>query len=1249
MKKILIIMLALLIATFFMTCGPKVATLTVNVDPADSGTVSVTVDDTTLDSADTYDIEVGKEVTLEATPTGSYNFVEWEDGSTDNPRTLTLEENTTVTATFALDQFELTVSIVGSGSVTANGDPITDGTPMSFTDGTDVELVATAGTDFEFGSWSGDASGTTATVTVTMDADKNVTATFLELFDLTVNTAGTGSGSVTLDPTGGTYADGTDVTITAVPDASNAFDGWSGDVTSTDNPEIITMDADKTVTATFSPITPITPPEGFEGDGTWGGLTSSNTWYLGGDQDPVLSTDYAHGGTYSAKLGTLASGSYEGSSLTAYVNVPTGTPQDIEFFWYKDIEYDYYDFTISIDGTVALDLTDTEVPPAWRGVRVPITDGSHEIEIYVENGSSIEDVNLYIDDFDIVDQSALITSTAVGDGGTLDIQTPLGTPIDITIPLSNDGTAAFDADDTTPVTLSDSTGFTIDTTNLTDPMPAGGTGSFTLTHDGAADATGITVDLIAADASIAFTFTLNVTTLIAGWTETFEDTDGTGSGFDNETVWGNLRVYGSSNNEVPPIISTDQAAGGTHSLKFQTDVDGGSTSLDESLKTLDVTVGPGGATVLFKHYLNLYSSAFSEFNFYVNDTAEIEYSGDANNGVWTQETVNLAPDATYELCWAVDASTGGDNTQVAYIDDVILSGDVTVDTISSIITVENYETEISGGTLDLITATNTPIDIPIDVVNSGKLAHDFDDTNPLTVSPATGLTVDTTNFTDPLAGGATSTIIINHDGVSSATGVTVELIDADGFTVVDSFTLNVDVVAPTFYDDFEGTIEPEWNDLINGFTVSYYTTPVVSSDQASAGTESFKFWVDHPGGLNYSYKVLDIDVGSGGATLIFDLWLDVGPSSFSELRLLDNATSSSSEAIEWDNTETEMTWISGSYPLTADTLHEIVFLLYTSTYSGDGTEVAYIDELKVVGDATVLAPQPIMKVYNPVGDPIPDDNAVDNTFGTFIAGSAGKEKLITVENKGKQDLILDADGITVTDGAEDGTYSLTTDPTAGAALTLTPGDSTTVGITFVPGASALTSSTADVTISYGGGTLYEFGLTSETITAIFYENFAATDADSSGTYEWTELDSGYTWNVINNGGDNQWAIVDDDAGDSLNGTQFAWMDGDGGSPNEDSELITPDINTMGYTSLNLMFSHYYDEGFGDSIEIDVWDGTQYVNVYIGPEEDVGSYATPDQFMLDLSAYVDMTDFKIRFHYYDGSYDYHWAIDDVVLY
>ncbi len=197
----------------------------------------------------TYDD--GTSVTLTATPDSGYEFTGWsgDASGTTNPLTITMDADKTVTAIFTVIQRTLTLNAT-NGSATAAPNPSTG----TYDDGTVVTLTATPDAGYVFTGWSGDASGTTNPLNITMDADKTVTANFGPIQrTLTVN-ATNGSVATNPNPTGGTYDDGTSVTLTATPNAGYKFTGWSGDASGTTNPLTITMDADKTVTAMFSKI-----------------------------------------------------------------------------------------------------------------------------------------------------------------------------------------------------------------------------------------------------------------------------------------------------------------------------------------------------------------------------------------------------------------------------------------------------------------------------------------------------------------------------------------------------------------------------------------------------------------------------------------------------------------------------------------------------------------------------------------------------------------------------------------------------------------------------------------------------------------------------------------------------------------------------------------------------------------------------------------------------------------------------------
>ncbi len=152
-------------------------------------------------------------------------------------------------------QYMLTIA-AGPGGTT-NPAPGT----YTYDEGTSVSITATANSGYRFGGWSGDASGTANTVTITMNGNKTVTANFIRRYTLTI-IAGTGG---TTNPVPGDHLEdaGSVVFITALPGTNYRFLSWSGSATGTTNPISITIDSDKTVTANFQRI--IYPPSNAAG------------------------------------------------------------------------------------------------------------------------------------------------------------------------------------------------------------------------------------------------------------------------------------------------------------------------------------------------------------------------------------------------------------------------------------------------------------------------------------------------------------------------------------------------------------------------------------------------------------------------------------------------------------------------------------------------------------------------------------------------------------------------------------------------------------------------------------------------------------------------------------------------------------------------------------------------------------------------------------------------------------------------
>ena len=151
----------------------------------------------------------------------------------------------TVTATFVASPHVLTINVTGSGSVAKSPDQ------PSYPSGTQVTLTATPAAGWHFVGWSGDQTGSTNPVVITMNSSKTITATFeINTYTLTVNSGA--NGSVTKDPNQPQYDHGTQVELTAIPAAGHHFAGWGGGASGTTNPLIVTMNANKTISASFA-------------------------------------------------------------------------------------------------------------------------------------------------------------------------------------------------------------------------------------------------------------------------------------------------------------------------------------------------------------------------------------------------------------------------------------------------------------------------------------------------------------------------------------------------------------------------------------------------------------------------------------------------------------------------------------------------------------------------------------------------------------------------------------------------------------------------------------------------------------------------------------------------------------------------------------------------------------------------------------------------------------------------------------
>lgn len=142
--------------------------------------------------------------------------------------------------------YTLTTSVVGEGSISPSGG--------TYEEGETVTLTSNPSEHWIFNNWSGDGSGNSSTLTITMDRDKNVVGNFVER-EYTINYTIHGNGSVdeTVIQPKGEYTFGTVVQLTPVPETGWRFtewNNWDGEVDE-ENRIVVTVDEETNIALTF--------------------------------------------------------------------------------------------------------------------------------------------------------------------------------------------------------------------------------------------------------------------------------------------------------------------------------------------------------------------------------------------------------------------------------------------------------------------------------------------------------------------------------------------------------------------------------------------------------------------------------------------------------------------------------------------------------------------------------------------------------------------------------------------------------------------------------------------------------------------------------------------------------------------------------------------------------------------------------------------------------------------------------------
>ena len=110
--------------------------------------------------------------TFTATADEGYHFTQWSDGDTNNPRIVTVDSDTTLTATFVINQYTVNAIPNSPEMGTVSGSGMCD-------HGSTITLSATANSKYHFDHWSDNVTENPRTLTVTCDT--TVTAYFVAL------------------------------------------------------------------------------------------------------------------------------------------------------------------------------------------------------------------------------------------------------------------------------------------------------------------------------------------------------------------------------------------------------------------------------------------------------------------------------------------------------------------------------------------------------------------------------------------------------------------------------------------------------------------------------------------------------------------------------------------------------------------------------------------------------------------------------------------------------------------------------------------------------------------------------------------------------------------------------------------------------------------------------------------------------------------------------------------------------------
>lgn len=214
--------------TYIAQFGHNQYSITLNVDTNIHGTV---VGDGSYNYL--------SEQTITATASYGYHFTAWSDGDTNNPRIITLTQDTLFTALFEKNTY--TITAISADNLKGT---VTGSSPIEYLDS--VTIMATPNYGYHFTGWNDGNADNPRTIVATRDS--SFTASFgHNQYTITLNVDTNIHGSVIGS---GSYNYLSEQTIIAMDNYGYHFTAWSDGITS--NPRIITLTQDTVFTALFA-------------------------------------------------------------------------------------------------------------------------------------------------------------------------------------------------------------------------------------------------------------------------------------------------------------------------------------------------------------------------------------------------------------------------------------------------------------------------------------------------------------------------------------------------------------------------------------------------------------------------------------------------------------------------------------------------------------------------------------------------------------------------------------------------------------------------------------------------------------------------------------------------------------------------------------------------------------------------------------------------------------------------------------